>query len=293
MAAKSLTERISQFKSVHGDRYDYSKLPEHIRWDSKVPVICPHHGEFLIIVNNHHRGAGCPECAGVKKLTISKRIKQARMIHGDKYDYSLWPENAASTTRVNTICSAHGEWNHTLASHINRKSGCPSCAGNRLRTIESFTDHATSVHGDKYDYSSVSDDLRNTSLISIKCKTHGIFTQDVSNHLAGKGCPSCGEYGYRPNKKGYLYALRSTCGKYVKVGITNNIEQRHRQLELNTPFTWECIHIVQDDDGNVPKSLEKLFHKKFDRHGLTGFDGATEWLTWNDDISTWFSILTA
>jgi superfamily II DNA or RNA helicase len=48
------------------------------------------------------------------------------------------------------------------------------------------------IHGDKYDYSLVNCE-NNKKKINIICKKHGLFIQDVSNHLQGKGCPCCGK----------------------------------------------------------------------------------------------------
>lgn len=73
MKVKTVDERIEQFKTVHGDRYDYSLLTNPIKWDSKIPVICSKHGVFETIVNNHHRGVGCPVCAGVKLLSREEK----------------------------------------------------------------------------------------------------------------------------------------------------------------------------------------------------------------------------
>ena len=38
---------INEAKKVHGNCYDYSKVPEDFSKESKVPIICQKHGEFL------------------------------------------------------------------------------------------------------------------------------------------------------------------------------------------------------------------------------------------------------
>ena len=52
---------IKKARSVHGDRYDYSKA-EYKGNTEKVCIICPEHGEFLQQASNHLKGAGCPKC---------------------------------------------------------------------------------------------------------------------------------------------------------------------------------------------------------------------------------------
>ena len=60
-------------------------------------------------------------------------------------------------------------------------------------TTEEFVQKAKEVHGDKYDYSKV-EYKGNKEKVCIICKVdgHGEFFQTASDHLQGKGCPSCG-----------------------------------------------------------------------------------------------------
>lgn len=60
---KKLTQEdfIQRAKNVHGDKYDYSEV-NYINSSTKVKIICPIHGGFEQIPNNHLRGAGCFRC---------------------------------------------------------------------------------------------------------------------------------------------------------------------------------------------------------------------------------------
>lgn len=60
----------------------------------------------------------------------------------------------------------------------------------RKKTTKEFIQDAIKVHGDKYDYSKVKYKNNNTKIV-ITCKKHGIFKQDPSAHLQGKGCHHC------------------------------------------------------------------------------------------------------
>ena len=57
----SLEQVISKFKNKHGNKYDYSKV-EYVNTMTKVEVICPEHGSWWVVPNNHIRGSGCPVC---------------------------------------------------------------------------------------------------------------------------------------------------------------------------------------------------------------------------------------
>lgn len=292
MARKSLQDRIQVFQSVHKGRYDYSLVTDDIKWDSRITVVCPDHGEWVTIVNNHQRGAGCPVCAGVAPVSTKDRIAAARIIHGDKYDYTQWPNKVTASTRVVSVCPVHGEWEHTIASHVNHEAGCPHCAGNATRDFAKFVKQATEIHKGVYGYR-YQENVGNNDTVTICCSVHGDFQQTVTNHIAGKGCCKCAEYGFKRGKRGTLYLLRSSDGKYAKVGITNNKTSRLRQLKNNTPFEWSIVKHVSMDDGDLIFHLEKMFHSFFESANMKGFDGHTEWLVWNDDILKWFDLIGA
>ena len=92
---KKLTkeEFIEKAKKIHGDKYDYSKV-DYINNRTKVCIICPEHGEFYTrpevhLAKNKH---GCPMCfykeQSIRQTkTTEEFIKEAKEIHGDKYDY--------------------------------------------------------------------------------------------------------------------------------------------------------------------------------------------------------------
>ena len=49
------------------------------------------------------------------------------------------------------------------------------------------------VHGDKYDYSLMADDLKAKDKFNVICRVHDtVFSIHANNHLSGKGCPACG-----------------------------------------------------------------------------------------------------
>jgi len=282
MKAKTIKERIEHFTIIHKGFYDYSLLTDPVKWDSKIPVICPAHGVFETIVNNHGRGAGCPSCAGVKLLTLQERINQAKRVHGDKYDYSLWPSDIKNDTRVLTLCKVHNEtWEHTVVNHINREAGCPACARNKPRTFERFVKVAAEIHKNKYRYV-MTDDVRNNSSVTIECPTHGLFSQSVSNHLAGKGCSACASYGFDPKKPAWFYMLQAE--NMFKVGITNKLEQRMKQLKQSTPFDFTLTQKTYFSIGADAQKVERFYLMFYESAGQIGFGGATEWLKGEPDV---------
>lgn len=198
---------IEGFKKIHGDRYDYSLITEYKNNYQKLPIRCPIHGLFYQEQYVHRSGHGCPDCSKIKSDNL-RRVKQcaedfekkARLIHGDRYDYSkvVYKNNL---TPVEIICPIHGSFWQVPYSHLDkkRKVGCPICGrslnqlGNKKKekeAAESFVEKARKVHGDKYDYSKVVY-TGATKKVTIVCPIHGEFSQVASYHISGNGCPKC------------------------------------------------------------------------------------------------------
>ena len=162
---------------------------EYITTDKKVCIICSEHGEFYQTPHAHINGQGCPTCVGAKKLTTEEFIEKAKLVHGDKYDYSK-VEYINTDTKVRIICIEHGEFYQTPHAHINGQ-GCPTCVGTKKLTTEEFIEKAKLVHGDRYDYSKV-EYVNTYTKVCIICSEHGEFWQTPHNHIIGyQGCPDC------------------------------------------------------------------------------------------------------
>ncbi|MBR6517568.1 MAG: DUF723 domain-containing protein [Bacilli bacterium] len=121
-------------------------------------------------------------------------INKAKLIHGEKYDYSKVEYNH-SQEKVTIICPIHGEFNITPNAHLNGQ-GCRLCGidkRSRSQSIktEEFIKKAIEKHGDKYDYSLV-DYINNKTNVIVICPIHGEFLVNPYKHInRGDGCPKC------------------------------------------------------------------------------------------------------
>lgn len=130
---------IEDARRIHGDKYDYSKVDLDNRDEKgRVCIICPKHGEFWQRPSCHiSMKQGCQKCKG-EKLSIEQRsntddfIKKARIVHGDKYDYSK-AKYIKSNIKVIIVCPKHGEFKTRPNDHLNGK-GCPLCNESHLET---------------------------------------------------------------------------------------------------------------------------------------------------------------
>jgi hypothetical protein len=186
---KKLEVVLQEFREVHGDTYDYSKVV-YRGGDHKVIVICPIRGEFSIIPYQHLQGFGFPKLN--KTRTTSSLIKEFITVHGNTFDYSKVDYKKAGGKLI-IGCKIHGDFSTTLYHHLSG-SGCAHCSGskrvNRI-TTESIVQDFIKVNGNRYDYSKVDYKGIDTK-ITICCKLHGDYEQTPYCHKIGRGCPTCG-----------------------------------------------------------------------------------------------------
>lgn len=70
---KTTDQFITEARLIHGNKYDYSKV-EYKCTRTKVCVICPKHGEFMVRPDNHLQGCVCKKCQfeNQKRLIFNK-----------------------------------------------------------------------------------------------------------------------------------------------------------------------------------------------------------------------------
>ena len=128
--SKSKTSKelyLEKIKSIHKDHYDYSFV-DYINSKTKIVLICKKNKvrfeQTASTVLN--KKVGCPICSKKIKKTTEQFIKDAKLIHGDRYDYSL-VEYKNCKTKVKLICKkCKKEFYITPSNHL-RKKGCPCC----------------------------------------------------------------------------------------------------------------------------------------------------------------------
>ena len=127
---KTKSNLIEDFKKAHGDYYNYDKV-EYVKGISSVIITCPIHGDFPQTPVTHKRGAGCPDCANIKKANkIIERAKNNLIedfveVHGNKYNYDKVVYSRDSE-KVIITCPLHGDFPQTPSSH-KQGSGCSGC----------------------------------------------------------------------------------------------------------------------------------------------------------------------
>ena len=126
-----------------------------------------------------------------RRKTLEEFLADAKIVHGDKYDYSLVKEYVNNTTAVTIICKTCGlPFEQKPKMHV-KGHGCTHCANNKPIGTEEFIRRAKEVWGDRYTYEK-SVYTANKEKIIVTCRIHGDFPTIAYDFLQGHGCPDCG-----------------------------------------------------------------------------------------------------
>ena len=210
---------------AHDDKYSYSKS-NYINYHSPIIITCKIHGDFSQTPATHLRKSGCPRCAHDKNKTSQQDfIQQCLNKHQCLYDYSKTNYTNAKT-KICVSCHKHGDFFVKPGDHLNRGYGCPKCyEDTKINTTLKFIVKATSVHGNKYNYSK-SHYLDDSTPIEIICSHHASFYQRKKNHLNGAGCPVCA-----------IYNQSSTLSSFVfKANIIHNCKYDYSKSDYKGSF---------------------------------------------------------
>ncbi|ELW0836259.1 hypothetical protein [Escherichia phage BF17] len=272
MSQRSNNEKfISTVETKFGkDKFKFDKL-NYINAITKVTILCTdeeHNDYFEITPNKFLTGKGCPICNKNEAYSTEEFVEKVKENYGDSLDLTN-TVYVNQKTKVTVYCKAgNHEWTVDPKTLLVGKTGCGTCSGKGGRSTERFIELVSPIHNHKYDYSLVEYTI-SENYVDIVCPTHGVFSQQPKAHMAGKGCPSCGEYGYQPSKPGYFYVQKLTNkDKTVyKYGITGDMKRRVNEQSRHSGFEHTVLIERYFEDGNQPLLLEK-FIKKYIESGV-------------------------
>ena len=180
--------------NIHKNKYDYSKVSfKTVR--EKIIIICPEHGEFKQIADDHQKGSGCQKCAGVYQYNTETFIEKAKEVNS-YYDLSE-VKYVNTRTKIKITCPKHGPFEIRAGQYL-KGIGCihcgrEACIEKTRMPQEEFIEKCIKKFGeDKFDYSEVKYVNSNTKIKIICRNCDYIFTPKPSNHLHNEsGCPKC------------------------------------------------------------------------------------------------------
>ncbi|AUR82260.1 hypothetical protein NVP1022O_48 [Vibrio phage 1.022.O._10N.286.45.A10] len=235
-------EFVEKALAVHDGKYSYGRSI-YVTGKKKLTITCPEHGDFEQVAKDHLRGKGCTTCGGRKNISTAEFLESARRVHGDKYNYTD-VRYLNNKTNVVISCPDHGSFNQRPSHHLSG-IGCPSCAGNFIKTTKQFIEEAVRVHGGTYSYGRTVYASAHEK-ITITCPEHGDFSQTPSGHLRGKGCAKCSKV-HQPTTEEFIDKARAVHGS--RYGY-----ERAVYLSNKTKLTITCpVHgdFVQDPSNHL------------------------------------------
>lgn len=272
---KTAIEVVEEFRKVWGNRWDYSKV-EYSSANSPVRIVCLEHGEFLQLPNNHKRGhVGCGGCSGKTLKGTEKFISEARLVNGDRWDYSL-TKYINNHQAITIICRDHGEFTQHPRSHLRGHVGCPKC--NRWSvSVQQFKEQ--SPFKEAFDYSKV-DFTGTRDKVTITCKIHGDFEQVADSHLRGFiGCRSCQTTGSSQGEREVAHFLRSL-DLEVKENVRGLLSNSRQEIDMFLPTLRVGVEFnglyYHSDKFKVPR-----YH--YDKYESAQASGIRLIQVWEDD----------
>ena len=122
---------IKKAISIHGDKYDYSKV-NYINALTKVEILCNKCKQYFSCTpNNHLHARGCPKCSkelNSKKLAFTENefLERFKKIHGKKYTIDeINYKNQRSKIKV--YCKQCKKYFIAIAGNLLVGHGCPYC----------------------------------------------------------------------------------------------------------------------------------------------------------------------
>jgi formylmethanofuran dehydrogenase subunit E len=226
----------------------------------------------------------------MSKFDVTNWLSVVDKEHYGRYEYRDIPDNIGSKTPISIYCKKCKEyWMSTPRKHHADKHACPRCFTRIKWTYDTFIEHARRIHGDKYDYSLITQDqIKNIrSRFWIRCDYHDTkWETSVQNHIYGKrGCRKCFQDSLiKWDLERFLkeaYEIHGTQFDYSEVAfrtildkfwITCTICDIHYRFQT-------CIdtHIRQKSkcpecSGRAPYTLEMILIKGPLKHGEKKYD---------------------
>jgi very-short-patch-repair endonuclease len=229
---------IDKLFVIHDNKYDYIIEKETYYSTDKIKIVNKLTGDiFEYRIDRHLKGMS------PNKVTLNLFLYKSKEIHNNKYDYSLVKEFSMNSDKVNIICKYHGIFKQSVSNHMNLGHGCPICIGKGKWCNQELMSEFKKVHFDLYDYSKINFEGVDIK-VSIICKKHGVFSQNIHKHLKGQGCSEC-----KQNSKGEEYIksyLERNQIKYIRQKSFDDCKYINR---LNFDFYLPDMNTCLEFDG--------------------------------------------
>lgn len=186
---------LEKAKSVHGEIYDYSLIPEEFKVMDRIPIICKKHGIFQQIARNHtNQHQGCPICGKIKlsnnlKDSFNDFLIKSKEIHKGKYE-PIEESFIATSKKLKFKCNICGGIYEQRGSMHLAGCGCSICnPPHKKRTTEDFKKQIAKTHPN---LEILTPYTTTNGIIKVRCKIHD-HTYETTPHrlIQGANCQKC------------------------------------------------------------------------------------------------------
>lgn len=210
-----------------------------------------HHGHlWATTIPSIKHGNGCSVCGGNYKP--SKEEYNQSLID-DGRDVELVGEYLGNKTKSKFRCLLGHEW-EASPGNIKSGKGCPRCSGKHKPTTEEFSDWLLN-DGRGIEIIGEYKNAHYKTLFRGSCGHEWMMAPNKIKF--GRGCPQCAEYGFNPNKPAWEYGFIRD--GYLKIGITNHLEQRLKKHRRYGPII--LVHQRRHEIGQMALDWENQIKK--------------------------------
>ncbi len=254
---KTLTQEefIKKVNEKWSEYVDLSKTI-YINSSSNILVICKKcNSEYNVIAGKllYSNGHGCNMCNGGGKPNRILFIKKAKLVHGDKYDYSL-VKYINAHIKIKIKCNLNHIFEQKPYKHLSGQ-GCSKCVG-RNKTQEEFINLSKNKYGDAFDYSNVNYIDMRTPIILI-CKNNHKISVSPDYHLSKDSSGGCRECQYLNISKNLTY----TQDEWIKLAnIRHNHKYNYSKVNYISSFNEVCIICPKHGEFNQISSTHLQGH---------------------------------
>ena len=175
-----------------------------------------------------------------KGKTTEEFIKEARIVHGDKYDYSN-VKYINCKTKVDIICPMHGCFCQTPEAHLRQKQGCPICGNEKKkRPVEGVGIYDKSMTSATPIYNLWRQMLK-------RCYNE----KSLERRPTYKGCSVCSEWLIYSNFEKWVLDVKNC----YKVGYQLDKDILVKGNKLYSPQT--CCLVPQNINIQISKHIKK------------------------------------
>lgn len=243
---------------------------------------------FAQICKRAKAGRGCPRCAG-KVVAPGKNdlASQYPRIANEACGWNPQEISRMSDKVLKWKCEQGHEWMASVKNRTIYDSHCPVCIRKILVSgVNDLASQFPAIAAQAYGWDPSLVRYGSDRKKKWKCQCGNIFIASPNNRTNRSNqtsCPCCAEYGYRPNKEGWIYLVEKE--NEQKVGISNVPKTR---LATHKRNGFRVVEVKGPIDGAKIWSIESIIKEWLKGRSLA-IPGTQE--NWHTDAFRVFSLV--